>query len=570
MKQSTIILGALLCTTLLSTQAADRHVYVKLYADDTAWTHVTAEDNHVIITLPEGSTDFAAHVLPQLQAGDEVWVAKGVYDNTATLTLMDNAEKGWTWGNITLYGGFAGTETEVNQRAVEDKDGNGLAEPWELVNETNFKGKGNDAENASGFQLIHLGTGAVMDGVTLSDNYYKANQAAGGVVEKEALLRNSILRNLTAEGTGTVNGGGLYVTAGCIESCLFEGCEATGSNTSFGGALLIYGMSDNVPDTPTGYMRNSVIRNCSSTAPTGRGGAVFGKGGVIIENCVMYNNFASTNGSAFYFHKVGDNSSHVNRVIGCTMVNNQSAHPVFPECTYVEIYNSVSWGNARPDGQYKEIIRCAKNGPTAYPYWDGFAYHGTVRDMNNKNADFVQIELNGAIGEADNDRSPRFTRPTSFAGVATSDEQLEEIRTANWTLQPGSPLMDAGVNVPTNRLEGYDQVSLVLAAFSANDLMGNARDDRFDLGAYEYVSEGPGTGIGTPAQKPFELYTTDRRITICNLEVPATISVYALNGMCLHDQQAYAASCTVSVFEPGCYLLVVRMGERTYCEKVLL
>ena len=88
--------------------------------------------------------------------------------------------------------------------------------------------------------------------------------------------------------------------------------------------------------------------------------------------------------------------------------------------------------------------------------------------------------------------------------------------------------------------------------------------------AYEYVSEGPGTGIGTPAQKPFELYTTDRRITICNLEVPATISVYALNGMCLHDQQAYAASCTVSVFEPGCYLLVVRMGERTYCEKVLL
>lgn len=571
MKQSTILLGALLCATLLSTQAADRHVYVKLYADDTAWTHVTADDNQVIITLPEGSTDFAAHVLPQLQAGDEVWVAKGVYENTATLTLMDNAEKGWTWGNITLYGGFAGTETEVNQRAVEDKDGNGLAEPWELVNETNFKGKGNDAENASGFQLVHLGTGAVMDGVTLSDNYYKANQAAGGVVEKEALLRNCILRDLTAEGTGTVNGGGLYVTAGCIESCLFEGCEATGSSTSFGGALLIYGMSDNVPDTPTGYMRNSVIRNCSSTAPTGRGGAVFGKGGVIIENCVMYNNFASTNGSAFYFHKVGDNSSHVNRVIGCTMVNNQSAHPVFPECTYVEIYNSVSWGNARPDGQYKEIIRCAKNGPTAYPYWDGFAYHGTVRDMNNKNADFVQIELNGAIGEEDNDRSPRFTRSTSFAGVASSDEQLEEIRTANWTLQAGSPLIDAGVNAPTNRLEGYDQVSLVLAAFSADDLMGNARDERFDLGAYEYAAEGPGTGIASPSSpKPFSLYAADRCITLCGLDAPAAVSVYALNGVCLHHRQADGAVCTIPALEPGCYLLSVRMDGRTYCEKVVL
>ena len=267
MKQSTIIPGVLLCATLFSTQAADRRVYVKLYADNTAWTHVTADDNQVIITLPEGSTDFATHVLPQLQAGDEVWVAKGVYENTAALTLMNNEEKGWAWGNITLYGGFAGAEDEVNQRVVTDKDGNGLAEPWELANETNFKGKGNNAENASGFQLIHLGTGTVMDGVTLSDNYYKANQAAGGVVEKGALLRNSILRDLTAEGTGTVNGGGLYVTAGGSESCLFENCEATGSNTSFGGALLIYGMADNVSDTPSGYMCNSVIFNLPDYKP---------------------------------------------------------------------------------------------------------------------------------------------------------------------------------------------------------------------------------------------------------------------------------------------------------------
>ncbi len=138
-------------------------------------------------------------------------------------------------------------------------------------------------------------------------------------------------------------------------------------------------------------------------------------------------------------------------------------------------------------------------------------------------------------------------------------------------MQAGSPLIDAGVNAPTNRLEGYDQVSLVLAAFSADDLMGNARDERFDLGAYEYAAEGPGTGIASPSSpKPFSLYAADRCITLCGLDAPAAVSVYALNGVCLHHRQADGAVCTIPALEPGCYLLSVRMDGRTYCEKVVL
>ena len=111
---------------LCSANAFARRVYVRLASDATAWSHVTTDFDNVLVTLPEGSTDFAKDALIYLRPGDEVWVAKGVYENSATVTLLNDENAGLQYGNIQLYGGFAGTETDVNQRAVTDKDGNGL------------------------------------------------------------------------------------------------------------------------------------------------------------------------------------------------------------------------------------------------------------------------------------------------------------------------------------------------------------------------------------------------------------------------------------------------------------
>ena len=150
---------------LCSANAFARRVYVRLASDAAAWSHVTTDFDNVLVTLPEGSTDFAKDALIYLRPGDEVWVAKGVYENSATVTLLNDENAGLQYGNIQLYGGFAGTETDVNQRAVTDKDGNGLTEPWELVNETNFKGRG--TSTPSDFRLVNVGSGSVLDGVTL-------------------------------------------------------------------------------------------------------------------------------------------------------------------------------------------------------------------------------------------------------------------------------------------------------------------------------------------------------------------------------------------------------------------
>ena len=100
-KLITLVLAGM---TFIATDSFARKVYVKLGTDTQAWSNVVEDNDNVVITLPSGSSDFVLNVIDQLQEGDEVWVAKGVYENSATMIL--NADNNRT--DVTLYGGFIG------------------------------------------------------------------------------------------------------------------------------------------------------------------------------------------------------------------------------------------------------------------------------------------------------------------------------------------------------------------------------------------------------------------------------------------------------------------------------
>lgn len=565
----TFILFVVIASLTTTTKA--RNVYVKLYADEFAWSDIQQDPDNVVIILPEGSTDFVGDVLPQLLPDDVVWVAKGEYINSSKLTLQ--SKDGLNYGNIKIYGGFMGDETLAIERAKEDLDGNGFVESWEFSNETNFKGVGNVQANATNWQLIQIDNNSFIDGITLSDHYFNGNQAAGGVVELSATIKNCIIRDVTAEGSGTVNGGGLYVTGGQVESCLFESCVATGSGTSFGGGLLIFGIKDNTAGEPTGYIKNSMIRNCASTTSgnTARAGGVFGKGGVTIENCVIYNNYAKSNGGAFYFHNNGDGNKHVNRVIGTTIANNQSdANPLFPECYFLEIYNTISWGNARNDNTYVNAFRqkSGNSSSTAYPYMDGFAYHGTMQDYQNKNSSMTPIIVTGAINDSSEDsNNPSFVRPTTFHGIATTNEKLDEIRKANWFILKDSPLINAGVDSPTNQLGGYDQASLLIT-FSSNDINGTQRNNT-DIGAYEY-EKGIYSSLERESTAEYKIHVIDNKIMIKNLTEQAEVSLYSINGVKLFNTVSSQEYISIPISNKGVYIVLISENNQKVTKKIII
>lgn len=570
-----------------------RQVYVKLNGDMLAWQHVTEDANTLIITLPENSSDFIENVLLQLQSFDEVWVAKGIYLNSNKLTLRNDENTGLRYGNISIYGGFEGTETSPDQRILHDKDGNGIVEPWEFLHETNFRGAGNSADHASSFQLIHLDSNSILDGVTISDNYHTASRdASGGTVGTSGTIRNCIIRDVTtAFGGGTIYGGGLYVAGGTVDACLFETCASivgddTSENFCYGGAIQAYGIGDNTAGTPTGSIKNSVIRNCKAGqgANKGRGGAIFGKGGLIVENCVMYNNAATLNGGAFYFHNNGDANKHVNRIIGCTVVNNCSLDAgsqaaCFAECDYAEFYNSVFWGNSASDypqsaADYNNTVRFRNNNTsvTAYPFIDGFAYNGTIRNEDaNKNASFNPILLtNPIVGGYDVEAGgvdPKFSNPSPFQGLALNAADLADIRIANFTLLEGSPLIDAGVNAPTNKNNGYDIASLA-ASFLEKDIIGNNRNqkEKFDIGAYQYGSQ---SGVNTLENTKYTLYVNNGCLSVLGLDAPATVNVYSVNGVLLYRTISNTTEVEIPLDHKGLYVVSLHINNTNYNKKVI-
>lgn len=583
MKKRLITIFVLTCFTLVALQASTRRVYVKLASDATSWSHITQNAENTIITLPAGSTDFVENVLTSLLPEDEVWVAKGIYNNKGKLTLLNDDVAGLQYGRITLYGGFAGNETSPAQRELKDVDGNGLVEPWEFSNETVFRGAGNDASKASSFQMIQLGHNSVLDGVTISDNYFTgANTAAGGEVKINSLIRKCTIKNLTTEGTSTITGGGLYVTGGKVESCLIEKCASIAASSSkiscYGGGVLVYGIADNMAGVPTGSIKNSVIRNCRAGQGDnqGRGGGVFGKGGAVLENCVINNNTASQNGGAFYFHNNGDANSHVNRVIGCTVVNNCSPYSAFPECDFVEIYNTVIWGNSTTDYPpidgtgYTNTIRLRNTtnaNATAYPYLDGVAHNGTIQNpVNNKNGAFNPLLIGGAFNDISEDPSPEFSKPTEFQGVGLSPVDDEDIRNANWTLMSTSPLIDKGINTPSNTISGYEKASLA-TSFSGMDILGKLRNvGSFDIGAYEY---GATTSSVPNLTKPFSnIYTEAGGVVVAGLENNAEVNVYSVSGNLLNSVKTNSSSIHLPLQAKGVYIVTIISDGQVYSSKV--
>ena len=203
----------------------------------------------------------------------EVWVAAGIYQPTELINGTGTPASFRMYDGISLYGGFAGSETTKSERARKGEN----PMPWQFTNETILRGSTYNGTNTW----------------NPTDNKWSLTSASTHVVWFAPLPNQADFQNTTVMEGFTIEGG----QAKTSEANNYEGDKGAG----------VYMQGANV------YLIHSIVKD--NVAPS-VGGGIYQKGGRV-QGCLVYNNSAETNGGGIYV----DNAGLVLR----SMITNNSA-----------------------------------------------------------------------------------------------------------------------------------------------------------------------------------------------------------------------------------------------------
>lgn len=399
-----------------------------------------------ILTLPEA--------LAAAKAGDQIWLLGFEQITSADQLYVVPDQSGFVLkSGVKLYGGFAGTERTIEERAT-------LGETPYFVYRSVLSGDINRDDTVDEINYVYPANAKRVDNATH-------------------------VLSLNMEPTQQSGNNNTYPTV--VNGCMVIGGNATAGN---GGGIYVYG--DN---TGGGAYRIEKCFLLNNYAVQG-GGAIYVSADVKatstesrIVDCVVYNNLAgersgSVNlGGGIRIDGVGTvvNSSIFNNEGGGVLLssNAKAVNLTIARNTVMgieggEVYNSVIWGNSKVQNPTASLFEnCASDNAT----------------ITGAGCISISSESNGANG-------PLFEAPS----VRTSfDRDFDWKRNAyptwSWDILEGSALID----------EGND--GAYYAGLPTTDLAGETRKNgTIDIGAYEfqhldasrirYVKEG-GTGNGT-------------------------------------------------------------------------
>lgn len=254
---------------------------------------VTATGATVVDLTKEGTTIDAW--ITANAAGKESWLAAGTYTFAASAT---------NGTGVVLYGGFAGTETAIADRAKGDQ-------AWEFTNATVLDANGVQAFKGSGQKQL-------FDGITIKNS---TNAGNAGIMR---LYANSTLENCQFVGNKATTAGGqggaiqVYNASVTIKNCLFEGNEG-----GQGGALFL---NTNAESTVSGcYFKDNFVHSASTAANSGGAVHLQGTGKIRVDGCYFTGNHVdnSKNGAAISIA----NSNAETSVTNCVFYANDCDKP---------------------------------------------------------------------------------------------------------------------------------------------------------------------------------------------------------------------------------------------------
>jgi hypothetical protein len=423
---------------------------------------------------------------------DEIWMAEGTYkpdegggktpgDRTATFQLIKGVD---------IYGGFAGTETRLEERNWEtnetilsgDLDGNDVQ-----VDPCDFPDEPTRGENS--YHVVNSGwTGpnTILDGFTIT-----AGNANGGGIDHYGggILNDNnspALSNCTIRGNyAYLDGGGIFniLSNSTLSNCMFIGnfsgdnkvnghgggignfyCDQTLTNCTFSENAARWGSGVYSTGGDTFAANCTFINNSASALGAG---ILNSYGGLMVTNCMFNNNSALSGGGISELtnsnttatnctfsdntaielgggmQSVKSNSTCTNCIFSGNSAGtgggtyNYDSTPTMTNCTFV--------GNSASNG---EAIACdsqAQMYPSTVELTNCILWDSGSEIWNN---DGSTITINysdvhgGWVGPGGNniDEDPLFIGPNGLDGIAdTADDEVDSVH-----LKGYSPCINAG------------------------------------------------------------------------------------------------------------------------------
>jgi hypothetical protein len=235
-------------------------------------------------------------------SGSAIWVAQGTYKTTATTTrtIYFNIPS-----DVKVYGGFAGTETMLNQRNFR-------------TNVTVLSGEiGNvNTTTDNSYHVVTLdasGANTILDGFTVTGGFANFDpsktvstasapststiETGGGIVVQNAGMPT--IANCMIVSNAAVTGGGIYVDASMPK---IMACKIMANQSTFGAGIYFQGGSNGSVDNTllsgnrgigTVYNNSSspMLTNCTIAGNGGYNGGIFNTNSQpVVKNAIIWGN----------------------------------------------------------------------------------------------------------------------------------------------------------------------------------------------------------------------------------------------------------------------------------------
>lgn len=459
------------------------------------------------------------------QSGDEIWIAEGIYKPERLIKSTKKNSKAFILKDgVSLYGGFHGDETSKEQRVMQEPQadvhapalflyatildaddevedvwereiapGTSYRYSWKLENDE-VTGTANNSSHVlyCADEIINT---VEINGLTLKGanaKEWKAKAAGGALYAKGnvkltncVIMENQAWFKVESMSCSDTFGGAVYIDGGDeaeISNCLFARNYCHSSyGSGYGGAV---------------YAKNVKIANCSFDNCVGLdgGGAVYNIGGTITE-CAFEDCYSSAGGAVYN----NDGVLEQNLIYNCRAllgggianigtVRNSIIAGCYADAEEFGEDSGKGGGIWNEDGEVRGCViynnKASAGGGVAIK--NGFVISCTIQnnslraesdEANLKNYSQLEvINVINTIANPGNAAASNFLKPTSFKGNATTEEQLIEIKNADWRLAEGSEFIDTGDTydaMEETTIDGSDRV------------MGAA----IDRGAYETEAE---------------------------------------------------------------------------------